>query len=853
VNEPVQNAPSVVLVVDDNQVNLQIIGKVLERHTQCETVFLMDGSEVMDAALKHHPSLILLDVMMPNVNGYDACRQLKEHPDTRHIPVIFITAKTDTKDVLEGFKVGAVDYITKPFRAAELTARVNTHLDLAESSRLLQQQSSEIQRSEVWFKALFREAPVSIFIHDKDSGEIIDANPHAYTRYGLNSVEELQTGQFWMEPPYSAAEALALIRKTATEGPQTVEWMSRDTLGHIFWERLNLSVISLDGRDRVLVVGIEITDRKEAETRLLHQQRRLAGLLELPQKSDELSEIDFMQHGQELAEDLTGSEIAFIHFVNDDEKTIELVTWSRRTLHKYCKASYATHYPIDQAGIWADALRQRQPIVVNDYLMYPGRKGLPTGHSILRRLISVPVMEEGRVVMLAGVGNKPDIYTPSDIDSVQVIANAIWQLVQRKRGIVALQTSEARYRALFNGMQEGFALFEAVSNDDENTRTYRLLDANQAFQKVTGLQVPEVIGQFMQEMAAGWETETGSLFDDVLKEEAPLTLEFRSQALKRYLRITAFRPQPGQVACLCEDITERKALEQEREQMQTKLMHIGKMEAVGQLAAGIAHEINNPVQFINDNTTFTRTALQEILPCLQTLSKLPETPADPAFSNTWSAARKMLDKLDLSFLQEEIPAALDQTLTGIQRVKRIVNAMREFSYPDSEERALIDVHANIENTINVTRNIWEPVAEMEYRLAADLPKVLAFSGTINQALANLLINAAQAIQERIDEQAGEKGTITVTTAHVADRVTIDITDTGNGIPENIQHRVFDAFFTTKEIGRGTGQGLAIAHNIIVKEHGGELHFTTETGKGTTFHIALPAATTKSDAPPSARA
>jgi signal transduction histidine kinase/DNA-binding response OmpR family regulator/ligand-binding sensor protein len=169
--------------------------------------------------------------------------------------------------------------------------------------------------------------------------------------------------------------------------------------------------------------------------KLALQARRAEALLELPRISEELDEVAFMQYGQEVAEDLTGSRISFIHFVNDDEESIELVTWSKRTLENYCAAAFDKHYPVSQAGIWADALRMRQPMVFNDYLAYPHKHGLPQGHAELKRLISVPVLEDGKVVMLAGVGNKDEDYSELDVETVRLLASEVWRIVQRHRSM----------------------------------------------------------------------------------------------------------------------------------------------------------------------------------------------------------------------------------------------------------------------------------------------------------------------------------------------------------------------------------------------------------------------------------
>jgi signal transduction histidine kinase/HPt (histidine-containing phosphotransfer) domain-containing protein/ActR/RegA family two-component response regulator len=175
-------------------------------------------------------------------------------------------------------------------------------------------------------------------------------------------------------------------------------------------------------------------------TFLSFEARRAEIMLELPLIAGSLDEIAFMQRGQELAEELTGSQVSFIHLVNADEETIELVAWSKRTLEHYCHAVFDKHYPVSQAGIWADALRQRRPVIFNDYAAYPEKRGLPDGHAELHRLISVPVIEQGKVVMLAGIGNKATDYTDLDAESVQLIANSIWAIVQRKRADGELET-----------------------------------------------------------------------------------------------------------------------------------------------------------------------------------------------------------------------------------------------------------------------------------------------------------------------------------------------------------------------------------------------------------------------------
>ncbi|MFH7244917.1 MAG: EAL domain-containing protein [Spirulina sp.] len=198
---------------------------------------------------------------------------------------------------------------------------------------------------------------------------------------------------------------------------------------------------------RLPVSILDLTKRHRAEAQLSLQVRRAEVLLALPTLAETLDEAAFMQHGQEMAEDLTASQISFIHFINADQETVERVAWSRRTLAHDCHATHDSHYPaIAQAGLWADTLHQKRPVVFNDYAAYAHKRGLPAGHAPMQRLVTVPVLENGQVVMLAGVGNKSEDYTDTDVETLQLMANEIWRLVQRRRALVQLATSEHRLR-----------------------------------------------------------------------------------------------------------------------------------------------------------------------------------------------------------------------------------------------------------------------------------------------------------------------------------------------------------------------------------------------------------------------
>jgi len=262
------------------------------------------------------------------------------------------------------------------------------------------------------------------------------------------------------------------------------------------------------------------------------------------------------------------------------------------------------------------------------------------------------------------------------------------------------------------------------------------------------------------------------------------------------------------------EITQRKELE-------TQLVHAQKMEAVGQLASGIAHEINSPSQFANDNILFLKDATDGFI---KKLDQSPDAPSDD----------------DINFFKENAPEAVEQAAEGISRITTIVKSMKNFAYRDAQSaKRPNDLNQAIRSTTVVATNEWKYHAELDLQLQEGIPMVPCNIGEINQVVLNLIVNGAHAIRDRFKE--GTKGNLVVSSRHYPDHdcVIIAIADNGGGIPQEVQTRIFEPFFTTKEVGVGTGQGLAIAHNVIVKSHGGQIWFDSKDGQGTTFYIKLP--------------
>ncbi len=284
------------------------------------------------------------------------------------------------------------------------------------------------------------------------------------------------------------------------------------------------------------------------------------------------------------------------------------------------------------------------------------------------------------------------------------------------------------------------------------------------------------------------------------------------------------------------DITAAQQAERDRDRLELDLRLAQKLEAVGQLAAGVAHEINTPVQFIGNSVTFLKRAADKLLALTNVYHELLQSDQPIDMDEVKRRAVLAEEDADLDYLIERIPPALDRALDGIERVSAIIRAMREFAHP-ATERAPVDINAGIQTTLTVAKNEYKYVADIELDLG-DLPLVMANASDLNQVFLNLIVNASHAIEAHVRD-TDQRGKITVRTCAEETDVLIAVSDTGCGIPADIAKRVFDPFFTTKPSGRGTGQGLAIAHRIVVERNHGTIDFEPNPGGGTTFRVHLP--------------
>lgn len=538
--------------------------------------------------------------------------------------------------------------------------------------------------------------------------------------------------------------------------------------------------------------------------------------------------------------------------VDDEANNIELLAGR---LRRY-------GYTVDSARSGAEALECLRATAYDVTLldvMMPGMDGL----AVLRRLRGQNVNADTPVIMVTARTSSEDIAAAFDsgaddfitkpVDFRVLLARLKSQIArhQAQRHLEELnqrlnETVEARTRhlrdmesQLTNVAQNLPAvLWRVAADDDENLR---LMFLHGAVQHVLGDNQPALGASLDHLLELFHPDDLGALTDamaELVAGRKPLAMDARLLVAGRSPRWVhlAARPSGNEIRHfdgILLDVHDRKNLE-------TQLLHTQKLESVGQLASGIAHEINSPAQYTRDNVAFVKDALDDLLAVVQAqgdaLRQAEQAPLSPAVLQELA---DLTERADLDFLRNEVPAALEQSLDGIDRISRIVNAMKGFTHPGGDEPETCDLNRLICDTVTIARNEWKYVAKLDLDLDTNMPMVSCHSGELGQVILNLIVNAAHAIGDSRSEGLGH---ILLSSRYDAERsrVEIRVCDDGPGVPEALRSRIFDPFFTTKAVGKGTGQGLAIASSVIKDKHKGALTLDDTVTQGASFVISIPA-------------
>lgn len=703
----------------------------------------------------------------------------------------------------------------------------------------------KMTESESRFRTIYDSVKGAILMHDPNTGHILELNAAACAMFGFSKNELVGFDVSKISAntdPYTTEVAKEKIDLVMAGKDHEFEWLAKNSANENFWIAVHLQRININGQPRVMAVVQDIDQRKQAEQKLTLLAHRAEALLDLPEKSTVLEETAFMAYVLDLAEELTGSEIGFMHFVDADEETIELVAWSAKTLSKYCQAAFDQHYPISQAGIWAVAARQKKPVVINDYATAENKKGLPAGHSALFRLISVPVLEEGKVCMLTGVGNKSGLYTETDVETVQLLGHEAWRIVRRQRAEKALkianQVVNASSVVCFRWVaMAGWPVVFVSENVQQWGYTAAALQAGQPSfaELVHPDDLPRVINEVTSRAVSGCNAFTQEyrivtpenrliwVIDRTIAQcDASGNVMFYDGVL------TDITERKAQQLALAKTLSEQRELNRRLEEAHNQLLQSEKMASIGQLAAGIAHELNNPIGFVHSNLGTLDGYVRDLMEIIDAYDELATTEATA--SPLFSKVRLLREERDFNYIREDIGQLMHESKDGLSRVRKIVLDLKSFAHVGGQEWEWADLHQGLDSTLNI---VWN---EIKYKSKVvkeygDLPKVNCMISQLNQVFMNLLVNASHAIETQ--------GTITLRTFCWNDTaVCIEVSDTGKGIAPEHLTRVFEPFFTTKAVGKGTGLGLSLSYGIVQKHHG-RIEVESAVGQGTTFRIIIP--------------
>ncbi|XPV77537.1 MAG: ATP-binding protein [Desulfovibrio sp.] len=403
------------------------------------------------------------------------------------------------------------------------------------------------------------------------------------------------------------------------------------------------------------------------------------------------------------------------------------------------------------------------------------------------------------------------------VSIIDITKNVLEEKKLRRKGL--------QFKLLVDSMTEGLIIF-----NDEGLITY----TNKSFCELLGISSNELLETSVFNYIANEDKSKIILHpgkDDTVNESSELAwTSLNSTKVHTIASPTLFVEGNNlYTMVIVTNVTQHKFNE-------TKNFQTQKLEAVGQLAAGIAHEINTPAQFTGDNIHFLKESSEDLFNLLATIDAILEDEKTLS-KEAYEEAKRIAD---LDYLVEEVPSAINQSLEGISRISKIVLAMKQFSHPESESKSLADINSMLEATITVCRSEWKYHAEIIKDFEKTHQLIPCFQDSVNQVFLNVIINAVHAIQEaNADGDANTMGTIHIKTTFDENYATITFCDSGTGVPDNFKSKLFDPFFTTKEVGKGTGQGLALAHSIIKGDHGGLISVENNEDKGATFTIKLP--------------
>ena len=804
-----------ILLVDDDRMVLRLLSKILDRSYSADTAENVETAKNLLSSSTY--SLILTDLRMPGENGADLIRFVRsEYP---HTAVVVVSGVSETKEAKEIIDAGVYGYIVKPFEPSQIKIAVENALrrrklemrqeldqktlqaaveaKTAEMEHALRQLEHAKQESDLlaqnvqnqlcFVNAMMNAMPSPIFYKDIH-GAFLGCNTAFHEFIGRPATEIIGKSIYDIAPRDLADELhqydQELLRKPGKQTYEIKFTHADKSVSDVIVNKASYQDATGQMAGNVGVI-LDITERKSMEQRLVESEARLKTIWD----SIQIGVMVIDRDSREIL-DVNPEAAALIGLPRQ-----EIVG---RVCHDFICPNKMGQCPVIDLGA---TIEKTERVLVNT-----------DG-------IKIPVLKTA---------------TPSTLNGRSVLIESLLEITNLKKTERKLHNAHKEMVDLVSSITSIFiGLSPAMS----------IVQWNREAEKVFRMPAEQVLNISLWDAAIPWDRAiVKKAVEECAMSRLPVDLEklviHRPDGKNGFLglRMTATESEPDKptgILIMGADITERTILESQLTQAQ-------KLESIGQLAAGIAHEINTPIQYVGDNVRFLKDAFETFLEIIRLYEQIISSNQSCACSAAMiQEACQHIQASDFSYFAEEVPKAVEQTLEGVTRIGKIVRSMKEFSHPGADEKTTVDINKALESTISVSKNEWKYVADMETEFDPTLPLVPCFPGELNQVFLNMIINAAHAIEAALKASIADKGCIRISTHNGGDVVEIRISDTGGGIPEAIRHRIFDPFFTTKDVGKGTGQGLAISHRIVTEKHRGAIRLETEMGKGTTFIICIP--------------
>ena len=794
-----------ILIVEDDGILALHIAEMLTRMGYTALPPVATGHDALKAVAAMSVDLILMDIELAGpMNGIDAARHISRQHD---IPVVFVTGFSQGPLLQEAKIAAPYGYLIKPVPERELAATIEMALHRHRLDKELRATQAALTASEARYRYRFEHSPLGVYMSSPE-GVFLSMNPAMARMLGFDSAREALDhytdlgAQLYVNP---SQRHFFLENLTEHGLVEDFEFQARGRNGETVWLSETARLDTYPGSDSLVINGFmqDVTRRKLAEEDVNRNTQRLASMVRLLQRPTENLQ-SFLDAALDEAILLTGSQIGFIHHYNETRQECVLNSWSKEAMAQCQVAKPQTCYALAETGMWGEAVRQRKPIVINDYSAdHPLAKGYPEGHVRLTRFLSVPVIVDKIIVAVVGVGNKETDYSERDILQLQLLMDSAWKAVRQ-------QQAEHNYRQLFDVMPAGFALHEIITDENSAPFDYRFLSVNPAFERLTGLRASDIVGRTVREVLPDTEHSWIDRYARVALSGEPARFTEYSAALDRHYEVAAYCPQPGRFAVIFQDVTEQKKTLDRLHLTTLRAQDLAEQsqaasKAKSEFLANMSHEIRTPLN-----------GVQGMLQLLQT------TPLNDEQFQYVTMALKSSDRL--TTLLSDI---LD--LSRIEAGKMTVHNV-EFN-PAELKEAVLDLFV---------------LAAREKSLSFDFqvhpgfpPLVVGDDVRLRQILFNLVGNAI-----KFTSSGRVNVDLSPLPSPCGDRLQIllCVSDTGPGVPDDKLNEIFEPFVQADgsyvRNHQGAGLGLSIVRRLVLLM-GGTLAIDSTPGEGTTICLAIP--------------